>query len=106
MASPLALPQAPASRWRARELVRWPWSSVPPSWPVPVLGTLLLLLLTVSPVLAVLVASFRPQGLPLSAGWTVGHYVDVWTSAATYLALLQTLLFALASAGFGIVMSG
>ena len=67
---------------------------------MPALDTVLLALLTLSPVLAVLVGSFRPQGLPLSAGWTVKHYVDVWTAGATYLALLQTIIFAVCSGAF------
>jgi iron(III) transport system permease protein len=73
---------------------------------VPLAGLVLLALLTLSPVLAVLVASFRPQGLPLSAGWTFKHYIEVWTAGATYAALGQTLVFAIASGGFAILISG
>jgi len=62
-------------------------------------------LLTLSPVLAVLLASFRPSGLPLADGWTLRHYVEVWSDGATYFSLLQTLVFAAASSTFAISVS-
>lgn len=64
-------------------------------WPLPLLGTAILVLLTLSPVAAVLVASFRPSGLPSSAGLTVSHYISVWTDGYTYKTLGQTAIFAL-----------
>ena len=41
----------------------------------------LLVLLTVVPLALLLVGSFRPDGLPLTSGWTFAHYIDVWGSA-------------------------
>src|ERR1700752_2701418 len=49
-----------------------------------VLLAMLLALLTVVPLATVVVGSFRPMGLPLSAGWTLDHYAQVWGDAYTY----------------------
>ena len=67
---------------------------------LPLLGTAILVVLTLSPVAAVLIASFRPSGLPSSAGWTLEHYVSVWTDGYTYRALSQTVIFAVCSGLF------
>ncbi len=95
----LAGAQPVAARWRA-----WaPSLRQAPAeyrWAVPLLAAAVLALLTLSPVAAVLVGSFRPTGLPASAGWTLQHYVSVWTDGYTYRALGQTAIFALASGLF------
>lgn len=53
-----------------------------------------LVLLTVVPLVLLLVGSFRPDGLPLTPGWTLAHYVDVWGSAYDWWIVLNTLIFA------------
>lgn len=67
---------------------------------------LLLVILTVVPVITVLVGSFRPLGLPLTAGWTVGHYVSIWTNSYTYELLVNTLIFAFGSTFVALVIAG
>ena len=54
----------------------------------------LLVLLTVVPLVLLLVGSFRPDGLPLAAGWTFAHYIDVWGSAYDWWLVVNTLIFA------------
>lgn len=56
-----------------------------------------LALLTIVPVITVIVGSFRPFGLPLSSGWTIQHYVSIWSAPYTYTLLVNTLLFAVGS---------
>lgn len=53
-----------------------------------------LVLLTVVPLLLVLVGSFRPDGLPLTPGWTLAHYVEVWGRADSWWTVVNTLIFA------------
>src|SRR6185312_6924698 len=55
----------------------------------------LLVILTVVPLATVVVGSFRPMGMPLSAGWTLQHYTQVWGDAYTYVLVRNTLVFAL-----------
>jgi iron(III) transport system permease protein len=91
--------QPAVARWR----VRFPslrQSSAEYGRTLPLLGAGLLALLTLSPVAAVLIASFRPSGLPASEGWTIEHYISVWTDGYTYRALSQTVIFALGSGIF------
>jgi iron(III) transport system permease protein len=95
----LAAAQPVAARWRA-----WAPSvqHVPTEyrWTVPLIAAGILALLTLSPVAAVLVGSFRPTGLPASAGWTLQHYVRIWSDAYTYRALVQTAVFAVSAGLF------
>jgi iron(III) transport system permease protein len=67
---------------------------------------LLLVILTVVPVITVLVGSFRPLGLPLTSGWTLGHYVSIWTNSYTYSLLFNTLVFAFGSTLVALVIAG
>ena len=91
--------QPAVTRWRLRlPILARGWGDR--EWALPLLAVGLLALLTLSPVAAVLLASFRPSGLPASAGWTLEHYVTVWTDGYTYRALSQTLVFALCSGVF------
>ena len=53
-----------------------------------------LVLLTVVPLVLLLVGSFRPDGLPLTPGWTLAHYVEVWGAAYDWWIVLNTLIFA------------
>jgi len=72
---------------------------------LPGLLALVLTLLTIVPVVTVVVASFRPQGLPLSDGWTLSHYVEIWSSPYTYRLVGSTLVFAAGSTAFAIVLA-
>jgi iron(III) transport system permease protein len=65
----------------------------------------LLVILTVVPLATVIVGSFRPMGMPLSPGWTVEHYVTIWTDPYTYALLADTLVFALGSTVMSIVIA-
>lgn len=65
----------------------------------------LLAVLTVVPLITVLVSSLRPLGLPLGSEWTLDHYREVWSSAYTYELVWQTLVFAVGSTAFAIVVS-
>src|SRR5690606_24186341 len=66
---------------------------------------LLLTVLTVVPLLMVLVASFRPAGIPNSAGWTFAHYLRVWGDPFTYRLVGNTMLFAVGSTIFAITIA-
>ncbi len=79
--------------------------AIPRGYALPVLLAVLLALLTVLPVATVIVASFRPSGLPLSEGWTLDHFVKVWSSAYSYRLVWQTLVFAAGSTLFGIALA-
>jgi iron(III) transport system permease protein len=76
-----------------------PRRAMPRGYALPVLLAVLLALLTVLPVATVIVASFRPSGLPLSDGWTLEHFFKVWSSAYSYRLVWQTLVFAAGSTG-------
>lgn len=95
----LAGAQPAAVRWRARVSFA-AQRPVEYGWALPLAGAIVLGLLTVGPVAAVLVGSFKPSGLPATAGWTLQHYVTVWTDAYTYRALGQTAVFAVGSGLF------
>ena len=73
---------------------------------LPVVLAALLFVLTVVPVITIVVASFRPDGLPLSHGWTVAHYLKVWSAGHSYWLLINTLVFAAGSTVFGIALAG
>ena len=63
---------------------------------LPALGLLLLLgYLVVVPLALLLVASFKPTGLPLDPGWSLKSYGDVYGDAGFYRLALTTLQFAL-----------
>ena len=63
---------------------------------LPALGLLLLLgYLVVVPLALLLVASFKPTGLPLDPGWSLKSYADVYGDAGFYRLALTTLEFAL-----------
>jgi iron(III) transport system permease protein len=72
---------------------------------LPVLLAALLAVLTVLPVATVIVASFRPSGLPLSDGWTFAHFVKVWSAGHSYRLVADTLIFAAGSTAFGIALA-
>ncbi len=65
----------------------------------------LLTLLTVMPLVTVLVSSLRPLGLPAGSEWTLHHYLEVWSSAYTYGLVGYTLVFAVGSTVFAIIVS-
>lgn len=73
---------------------------------LPLLLAVLLFVLTVVPVVTIVVASFRPSGLPLSDGWTIAHFLNVWSAGHTYRLLANTLIFAAGSTAFGIALAG
>ncbi len=74
-------------------------------WLLPAALLAALVILTAVPLATVVVGSFRPEGLPLSAGWTLAHYIGIWSSAATYRLLGDTLLFAFGSTLLAIVIA-
>ena len=78
--------------WRARAL--------------PAVLTLLLLALVAVPIASVVTGSLKPNGLPLGDGWTVRHYVAIWTSSYTYRLLYNTFLFAVGSTVLAIAIGG
>jgi ABC-type sugar transport system permease subunit len=51
-----------------------------------------LALLTLGPLATVLVSSFRPDGLPLSPGWTFDNYISVWSDSYSWMLLLAWLI--------------
>ena len=62
-------------------------------------------ILTLVPVVTVIVGSLRPFGLPLSPGWTVQHYVNIWSAPYTYTLLLHTVVFAVGSTVIALLIS-
>ena len=64
-----------------------------------------LALLTLAPLATVLVSSFRPDGLPLSPGWTLDNYVSVWSAAYSWMLLANSFAFALGSTVFALLIS-
>lgn len=96
----MALPGGPA--WTAGAWLRKAWRGQA----LPIVLAALLFALTVIPFLTVLVASFRPSGLPLDQGWTGAHYAAVWNAAYTYKLLLNTIVFAGGSTIVGIAVAG
>ncbi len=71
-------------------------------------GSLLLVLLylVAVPLLLLLVASFKPTGLPLDAGWSLVHYRDVYGDAGFYALLRNTAIFALGCVVCALVVGG
>ncbi len=65
---------------------------------------LLLGLMTLGPLATVLVSSLRPDGLPLSSGWTLENYSSVWSSPYTWRLLASSLLFATGSTVFALTI--
>ena len=74
-------------------------------WLLPGILLLLLFFLTVVPLVTVILGSFRPQGLPLSTGWTFAHYAEIWSSPYTYRLFGNTLIFAFGSTFLAIVLA-
>ncbi len=70
------------------------------------IGAILLLLLYLvgSPLICLLVSSFRPGGLPLDPGWTFANYIETYTSAYTYRLLWNSLLFSLGSSAVALFL--
>lgn len=56
---------------------------------------ILLLYLVAVPLVLLLVASFKPTGLPLDPGWSLQHFEAVYADAGFYRLLGNTLIFAL-----------
>ncbi len=71
-------------------------------WLLPAVLLAVLLVLTAVPLATVVVGSFRPEGLPLGEGWTLGHYIEIWSSPAIYRLLRDTLVFAFGSTALAI----
>ena len=70
-------------------------------------GLLLLLLYLVAvPLALLLVASFKPTGLPLDPGWSVQHFAEVYGDAGFYRLLGNTLIFALGCTAGALVVGG
>ena len=80
------------------------WTSISPRGLLIVGLFLLVACLTLVPLVTVVVSSFRPDGLPLSPGWTADHYTEVWSAAYTWRLLGNSLLFAGASAGLALII--
>jgi iron(III) transport system permease protein len=66
----------------------------------------LLAYLVAVPLALLLVASFRPSGLPLDAGWGVGHYRTVYGDPDFWALLGNTLQFALGCAVGALAVGG
>jgi ABC-type sugar transport system permease subunit len=64
-----------------------------------------LALLTLGPLATVLVSSFRPDGLPLSPGWTFDNYISVWSDSYSWMLLANSLIFSLGSTVFALLIS-
>jgi ABC-type Fe3+ transport system permease subunit len=64
-----------------------------------------LALLTLGPLATVLVSSFRPDGLPLSPGWTFDNYISVWSDFYSWMLLANSLIFSLGSTVFALLIS-
>ena len=62
-------------------------------------------MLTLVPLATVIVGSFRPLGLPLSPGWTLEHYVKIWSDPYTYLLVRNTIVFATGSTAVAIAIA-
>jgi iron(III) transport system permease protein len=58
--------------------------------------------LTIVPLIVVVVGSLRPSGLLLTPGFTLAHYYEVWGSLRTYVILLDTAIFSIASTALAI----
>ena len=70
-------------------------------------GLLLLLLYLVAvPLLLLLVASFKPTGLPLDDGWGLVHYAAVYGDPGVYALLRNTAVFALGCMVCALVTGG
>jgi iron(III) transport system permease protein len=82
-----------AAAWRIRRLPLSPERG----WLLPASLAGLLIVLIVLPLASVLTGSFRPQGLPSSAGWTLSHYIEIWSSDYIYKLLGNTVVFAFGS---------
>ncbi len=57
----------------------------------------MLSLLTLVPLAILLVGSLRPDGLPSTPGWTLDHYIEVWSSAYDWRLVANTLVFSAGS---------
>jgi iron(III) transport system permease protein len=66
---------------------------------------ILLVFLTLVPLATVIVGSFRPMGLPLSPGWTLDHYVKIWSDPYTYMLVRNTVVFAVGSTAVAIAIA-
>src|SRR6201999_2413047 len=60
---------------------------------------------TLAPLATVLVGSFRPDGLPVSPGWTLHNYVQVWGSRYTWQLLGNTPLFPCGSSALALAIA-
>ncbi|AJE46764.1 ABC transporter permease [Celeribacter indicus] len=74
--------------------------------PIPLVLFVILLLLTALPLASVILASFRPLGLPLSDGWTLDHFSSIWSDAYTYRLIGNTFVFAGCSTALALVIAG
>ena len=76
-----------------------------PRWPG--LGLLALLVYLVAvPLAMLLVASFKPTGLPYDAGWGTTHYAEVYGDPAFYTLVGNTVVFALGCTVCALVVGG
>jgi len=57
----------------------------------------LVLYLVALPIILLILSGFKPEGLVIDPGFTLSHYIDLYSSARTYKLLLNTLLFAAGS---------
>jgi iron(III) transport system permease protein len=95
-----SIPRATVAGVARGPFLRWLTSR----WDVLALATILAFL-TIVPVITVIVGSLRPFGLPLSPGWTVQHYVSIWSAPYTYTLLFNTLVFAVGSTIVALMIS-
>lgn len=92
------------------KIVREPGSSgmarILREYALPVTLLIVLVLLALLPVAAVLLGSVRPTGMPTTPGWTLSHYLEIWTSPFTYRLIANTFVFAVGSTVVAIVIAG
>lgn len=74
--------------------------------PLPAILFVVIFLLTALPLASVIVASFRPMGLPLSNGWTLDHFTSIWSSSYTYRLVVNTFAFAASSTVLALLIAG
>ncbi len=89
----------------SRLVAGW-WRAI---WRVPNLFATLVALAIVSyfvivPLITILVSSLKPQGLPNTPGWTLGHISSVFLAGDTYHLIGNTLIFAFGSVVFAVAV--
>jgi iron(III) transport system permease protein len=84
--------------------IRWRRMADAPRLAAVGLGVVLSLL-TLVPLAILLVGSLRPDGLPSTPGWTLDHYIDVWSSAYDWQLVANTLVFSAGSTALAVCLA-